>query len=116
MNKNSFPINLIKIYQKKANHRFLSGKRPYYLPCEEKLGDHCAQMMVNDIQQLGIARGIRNHIKRCPKGAYHGILGLLSGAAVAALPFMLFSSDPCGCESFVAACGSCNNCLEGCSK
>jgi hypothetical protein len=109
---------LIKSYRQIAHQKYLEGKRDYYLPCENKLGGHCSELMERDVVSGNIYFSIKNHIKRCPRGKFQATRGLLGALVMVAIPFaMLTPSDGfiMGCENINASMDSCGNCMEDCN-
>jgi hypothetical protein len=110
-------LRLIAKYKAHAHTLYLVGRRPYFLPCEQLLGTHCAELMEQDLRRTGFTIALNKHIARCPKRATAAILGLVS-----ALGIILFGtqvvliSDPCGMAHCGYGCKSCSEGLESCSK
>jgi len=75
-------LNMVDGYRLKAQKMYLSGRRPYYLPCEIKIGGHCAVMFENDLQVHSIPISVKKFVCRCPKGKVGAAAGLISGALI----------------------------------
>jgi hypothetical protein len=76
---NQQALKQVRSYRCKAQLCYLEGKRDYFLPCEEILGNHCAAMFEKDLGKMSILQAVKKHAQRCPKGKTSGIQGLLGG-------------------------------------
>lgn len=86
---------LIVAYQGRAQESFMTGGRPYLLPCEVASGEHCSTQFVKVAEVGGAVSAVTELMGRCPKGGRHAVKAL-GWSTLFALSPLGASSEPCG--------------------